>query len=133
FDALNRVETVTAQYSPVGPNGGTTLYVYDVASNLKETDFANGTKELRQFDTLNRLVYLENDGPSGVISSYRDTLGPTGRRDAVVENSGRRVDYGYDVLDRLTREAISDAVLGNRTIDYTYDAVGNRLTRNDSV
>jgi YD repeat-containing protein len=23
-------------------------------------------------------------------------------------------------------------VLGNRTIDYTYDAVGNRLTRNDS-
>src|SRR5262249_36141321 len=26
-----------------------------------------------------------------------------------------------------------DAVLGNRTIDYTYDAVGNRLSRNDSA
>ena len=44
-----------------------------------------------------------------------------------------RVDYTYDALDRLTREAITDAVLGDRTFDYTYDAVGNRLTRNDSA
>ena len=52
------------------PSGGITSYHYDAASNLTETDFPNGTKEIRHYDTLNRLVYLENDGPSGVISSY---------------------------------------------------------------
>ena len=51
----------------------------------------------------------------------------------MVEDTGRRVDYSFDALDRLTRERITDAVFGDRTIDYTYDAVGNRLTRNDSV
>ena len=110
------------------PSGGITSYHYDAASNLTETDFPNGTKEIRQYDTLNRLVYLENDGPAGVISSYRYTLSPTGLRDAVVEDTGRRVDYGYDALDRLTSETITDASAGNRTITYTYDPVGNRLT-----
>src|SRR5262249_19660378 len=69
----------------------------------------------------------------GVISGHRYTLSPTGRRDAVVEQDGRRVDYTYDALDRLTREAITDAVRGDRALAYTYDAVGNRLTRDDSA
>ena len=52
---------------------------------------------------------MENHGPGGsIISSYRYTLGPTGRRDAVVEDSGRRVGYKYDLLDRLTDELITD-------------------------
>ena len=71
------------------------------------------------------LLFLENRGPSGVISSQRYTLTPTGHRASVVEHDGSRVDYTYDALDRLTREAITDAVLGDRTFDYTYDAVGN--------
>jgi len=127
FDALNRLATVT------DPSSGTTSYHYDAASNLTETDFPNGTKEIRQYDTVNRLVYLENDGPSGVISSYAYTLSPTGLQDSVVEDTGRRVDYGYDALDRLTSETITDASAGNRTITYTYDPVGNRLTMNDSA
>jgi RHS repeat-associated protein len=51
----------------------------------------------------------------------------------VVEDTGRRVDYTYDALDRLTEEDITDSVAGNRTIHYTYDPVGNRLTMVDSV
>ncbi len=82
---------------------------------------------------MNRLLFLEDTGPSGVISSQTYTLGPTGRRDAVVEQDGRRVDYTYDALDRLTQESITDAVFGDQTFDYTYDTVGNRLSRNDSA
>jgi RHS repeat-associated protein len=126
FDALNRQETVT------DPDGGLTRYTYDDASNLTRTELPNGTIETRAYDTLNRLTFLENRNTAGVISSYRYTLAPTGRRDAVLEDTGRRVDYAYDALDRLTREKITDAVLGDRTIDYRYDAVGNRLIRSDS-
>lgn len=127
FDALNRSDTVT------DPEGGVTHYTYDAASRLTRTDLPNGTWETRDYNTVNRLTFLENRSPTEVISSYRYTLSPTGRRDTVVENNGRRVDYGYDALDRLTREAITDTIFGNRAIDYTYDPVGNRNTRNDSV
>ncbi|OKH29945.1 hypothetical protein NIES2119_31740 [[Phormidium ambiguum] IAM M-71] len=33
----------------------------------------------------------------------------------------------------MTKETITDAIAGNRIIEYTYDKVGNRLTKNDSV
>jgi RHS repeat-associated protein len=125
FDALNRIATV------LDPASGVTQYVYDGVGSLIQTTLPNGTTESRAYDDLNRLVYLENDGPGGVISSYRYTLGPTGRRDSVTEDTGRHVDYTYDALDRLTLEKITDAVFGNRNIGYTYDAVGNRLTRDD--
>ncbi len=127
FDVLNRMDSVT------DPSLGVSHYTYDAVSNLVRTELPNGTVETRQYDDLNHLLFLENTGPSGVISSYRYELSATGRRDGVVEHDGRRVQYDYDVLDRLTHEQIIDAVFGNRTIDYTYDAVGNRLSRNDSA
>jgi RHS repeat-associated protein len=127
FDAINRMTTVT------DPQVGVTRYFYDNVSNVIRTERPNSTVETRQYDALNQLTFLENRNSAGVLSSYRYTLAANGRRDAVVEHDGRRVDYSYDELDRLTREQIADTVFGNRTIDYTYDPVANRLTRNDSV
>jgi len=125
FDALNRTQTV------IDPSQGVTTYSYDAAGNLVYTTYPNGTSETRSYDSLNRLTYLENDGPSGVIFSYKYTLDAEGNRTEVVENTGRTVQYTYDALDRLTQEAISDAVFGDRTMDYTYDPVGNRLSLNN--
>jgi RHS repeat-associated protein len=44
------------------------------------------------------------------------------------------VDYEYDDLYRLTAEIITDpgATAPTRTIEYIYDAVGNRLSRTDT-
>jgi len=127
FDRLNRVETVT------DPNLGLMRYSYDSAGNLIRTELSNGVVESRSYDDLNRLLFLESRGPSGMITSFRYTIGPTGHRSAVVEQDGRRVDYSYDALNRLTRESITDSLLGDRFFVYTFDAVGNRLTRNDSA
>ena len=66
------------------------------------------------------------------MSSYTYTLGPSGNRTRVEENTGRVVDYTYDNLCRLTQETITDPVLGNETITYTYDAFSNRITKADS-
>jgi len=128
FDAQNRLSTVT------DPQGGVTTYTYDLMGNLIRTTLPNNTVETRQYDELNRLLYLENSGPSGIINSFRYTLDPTGNRTAVQEHDGRQVNYTYDVLYRLTQEAITDAGATNptRTIGYVYDPVGNRLSRNDA-
>src|SRR6185369_7399542 len=48
---------------------------------------------------------------------------------------GRTVNYSYDTLYRLTREAVSGGPTpaGNGAVNYTYDAVGNRLSRVSTI
>ncbi|OPF18912.1 hypothetical protein B1L04_05655 [Microcystis aeruginosa KW] len=124
FDEQNRLKTVT-DFS-----NGVTNYTYDLAGNLSKTTLPNGTIETREYDLLNRLLYLQNSNSSGVINSFRYTLDKVGNRLAVVEQDGRKVNYEYDDIYRLLEEEVIDGT--TRTISYTYDAVSNRLTRNDS-
>ncbi len=128
FDELNRLETVT------DPDSGVSTYTYDAVGNRASVTYPNGTIAEYTYNSLNRLTYLENRKSTGeIISSYAYTLGPAGNRISVVEDTGRTVDYTYDALYRLTEEDITDAVLGNQTISYTYDAFGNRLTKIDAT
>ena len=124
FDEQNRLKTVT-DFS-----NGVKNYTYDLAGNLSKTTLPNGTIETREYDLLNRLLYLQNSNSSGVINSFRYTLDKVGNRLAVVEQDGRKVNYEYDDIYRLLEEEVIDGT--TRTISYTYDAVSNRLTRNDS-
>jgi RHS repeat-associated protein len=54
-------------------------------------------------------------------------------RTSVTEQDGRKVDYKYDNLYRLTEEKITDVTNGNRTTSYVMDKVGNRTSKADSV
>jgi RHS repeat-associated protein len=127
YDQLNRVTTV------VDSDLGETRYSYDAAGNLTRTEFPNGVVETRSYDSLNRLLFVEARSATAIVSSQRYTLTATGMRSSVVQEGGRRVDYTYDPLLRLTREAITDTVFGDRTFEYMYDAVGNRLSLDDSL
>jgi RHS repeat-associated protein len=80
------------------------------------------------YDDLNRLTNVTNYAPFGAtISSYEYVLNNAGIRTAVIEHDGSRVDYGYDDLYRLTSETRTG--LSPYNIAYTYDNVGNRLTK----
>jgi RHS repeat-associated protein len=127
FDVRNRLDQVI-ENSVV-----TADYDYDAVSNLVRTTFANGTQEIRSYDDLNRLKYLENHKGDTILSSYSYTLDKVGNRTKVVEHDGRSVDYTYDDLYRLTEEKITDAINGNRLYGYTYDKVGNRKTKSEAV
>jgi uncharacterized protein RhaS with RHS repeats len=106
FDERNRLDTVI--------QNGLVLadYDYDANSRLITTSFGNGTQEIRQYDVLNRLTYLENHKGDTILSSYAYTLDKVGNRTKVVENDSRTVDYSYDNLYRLTKEQITDSVYG---------------------
>ncbi|MGA1842202.1 MAG: putative Ig domain-containing protein [bacterium] len=128
FDELNRLIKVT------DPDSGVTTYTYDVVGNRASVTYPNNTKAIYTYDTLNRLIRLENKrSDDSIISSYDYTLGLSGNRTRVQENTGRVVDYTYDNLYRLTEESITDPTLGDRLVAYSYDPVGNRLSKGDTV
>jgi RHS repeat-associated protein len=123
YDSLNRLATVVDNRLPVGQN--TTTYSYDPASNLATVTYPNGLSSTFGYDTLNRMTDL---------NGYHYQLGATGNRQYATEPGGRRVDWTYDGIYRLTNETISLDPRGkNGAVGYTLDAVGNRLSETSSL
>jgi RHS repeat-associated protein len=125
YDLLNRMKYV------ISPDGDTTKYFYNAVGNRDSVCHSfNGTGSGYTFDVLNRLTKVTNYNNNGnnIISSYEYELNNAGIRTAVVELDGSRVDYGYDDLYRLTSETCTGS--NAYSISYTYDNVGNRLTKN---
>jgi RHS repeat-associated protein len=130
YDAVNRLESVLDNRLPAG----TTTYSYDAVGNVLGSTAANGVQSAYAYDTLDRLLQLTHS-KGGTLAGYTHTLDPTGRRLSVTENNGRVVNYTYDTLYRLTNETVSGATpaAGNGSVGYTYDSVGNRLSRTSSL
>ena len=113
FDTLNRLETV------VDPDLDVTRHEYDAESRLTRTELPNGAVEMREYDELNRLLSVEHrDALDAVFASFDYDLDATRNRTAVTEHDGRRVEYEYDELYRLTGEDIFDpgAVTASRAL-----------------
>src|SRR5262249_2543626 len=94
----------------------------------------NGTTETRGYDVLDRLTSIVTSGPSGVIVGFTYGYDASDHKLSVLEASGRTDHYQYDSLYRVVQEAIVDPATSptNRVIGYTYDLVGNRLSKTDS-
>jgi YD repeat-containing protein len=128
YDARNRLASVT------DAEGRVTTYSYDAVGNLAGFLYPNGVQTTYTYNTVNRLTNVTGARGGATIAGYTYTLGPSGNRTAVTEASGRSVDYTYDDLYRLRSETISADPAGpNGAIAYTYDRVGNRLTRTSTV
>jgi RHS repeat-associated protein len=127
YDSRNRLDKVIQNGIPL------TDYDYNAVNNLTSTIFSSGTQETRQYDLLNRLVYLENRKGSTILSSYAYTLDKVGNRTQIAEQDGRVSNYVYDDLYRLIQEKINDPINGNRESDFVYDKVGNRLGQTETI
>jgi RHS repeat-associated protein len=130
YDELSRLASVTDQRG----GGGVTSYTYDANGNLESTTYPNAVSTSYAYDALNRLTGVSASAGGAAVAGYAYTLGAAGNRLSVTEQSGRRVNYTYDALYRLKREAVSgDSSAGNGEVGYTYDAVGNRLSRESTL
>ena len=128
YDDLGRLATV------VDNRLGTTSYGYDAVGNLKFDRRPNGVQQDYTYNAINRLTNLTVARSGTNLAGYNYTLDKTGRRLSVVEQSGRTVNYTYDTIYRLTREAVSGDPNGNNgAVDYALDPVGNRMSRISSL
>jgi RHS repeat-associated protein len=143
--------TVRYGYDPAGrlqevwDAFGSARYAYDINGNQAEVLYPNGTSASYTYDDLDRLTLIENKSGENILFSAQYSFssagcgcqGNTGRRRLVEERyrdeqnvlQERRMEYSYDVHGRLTEENYNE---GAYMIAYTYDEVGNRLTKYDS-
>ncbi len=127
YDDLNRLQSVIDNRLPAGSN----TYTYDAVGNMKSLALANGVRSDYTYNALNRLTNLITSKSGSNQNSFTYTLDRTGRRLSVTEQGGRTTNYTYDNVYRLTREAVTgnQNQAQNGSVDYTYDPVGNRLSR----
>ncbi|HLF79735.1 MAG TPA: RHS repeat-associated core domain-containing protein [Dehalococcoidia bacterium] len=130
YDEANKLTTVTDWASNV------TTYAYDNAGQLTGTTLPLSTSVTTTYgyDNADRLTSVENKKSGTAISKSAYTLNAVGNRTQLVITgaSGAAVEtqgYSYDALHRLTQATYT---VGSQTDNYTYDANGNRLTKNSS-
>jgi len=153
YDANGNVLTRTDPHSSV------TSYTYDDASRLKTVsidsvtavtytlydnglpqyaDYENGTRTEWTYDAALRLDKIRHKAPGGALILELDYgWTPDGLVSSIVEGDGSSsatMNFVYDKRGRLIREHGS-TLIPAATIDlnYTYDQVGNRLTRTDAA
>jgi RHS repeat-associated protein len=128
YDELNRLSSVTDNRLA----SGVTTYTYDPVGNLTSYEYPNAVTHDYTYNVVNRLTNVAVASAAGSLASYTYSLGQAGNRLSVAEQDGRRVDYTYDNVYRLTGEAITGGLVVG-AVGYHYDPVGNRLERTSTV
>jgi RHS repeat-associated protein len=132
FDALNRLTNVID--GSLGTALANTAYGYDPVGNLQRMQFPNGMSNTYQYDSLNRLTNLVWKTNNISFASFAYQLGPTGNRTNLQETMlggvNRTNRWSYDPVYKLNLETIVSSTNSSlKSLGYTYDDVGNRLTR----
>ena len=129
YDSLNRLTNV------IDAVAGNTLYGFDDVGNLQSVRYPNAVTNTYTYDALNRLTNLVTKNSGGTLASFAYKLAAAGNRTNLTETvngQSRTFGWSYDVQYRLTNEVITGTA-PTGTIGYSYDAVGNRLSRASTV
>jgi YD repeat-containing protein len=114
-DLLGRT---TGEHNPLG---SAWQYQFDAAGNLIQRTDAKGVVTQYTYDADNRLAHTAYPSGPAVDMGYdaNDNLVN------VTDGSGAAA-FAYDALNRLTRIQRTAGILATKTLQYSYDAAGNR-------
>ncbi|HEY9692384.1 MAG TPA: Calx-beta domain-containing protein [Oculatellaceae cyanobacterium] len=123
YDTVGRLKTLT------NATGQSIIsYDYDNAGRLTKETNGNGTYTTYEYDQQSQLIRLSNYKADNTVNSkFEYAYDNLGRRTSMTTLEGT-FQYGYDATGQLT----SVVTPTNRTINYQYDAAGNRLGVTDS-
>ena len=122
YDKMARLIGTTTAYSFLPGQTFSNTYGYDANSNRTSYTSPDGSTNSYTYDTLNRLTGLTNSW-AGAFNLGYDELS---RRTSLGRPNSVNTTYQYDSLSRLLSVLHSGA---NDGANYTYDAAGNRLSK----
>jgi RHS repeat-associated protein len=129
YDDLGRLSEVRD-----GSDALITRYVYDSTGRVVQRENGNGTRSSYDYDQAGQTVAITHFAPDGSINARFDYVYDRLGRVAQVtltDNDSATADgmtvYEYDAIGQL----ISAELPSGRTIEYAYDAVGNRMAVSD--
>ncbi|HBL13233.1 MAG TPA: hypothetical protein DD379_17910, partial [Cyanobacteria bacterium UBA11162] len=128
--AVNYTYDTVGRLQGLIDDNGTSLvsYSYDSVGRLSREENGNGTYTTYSYDAAGQLLSLVNFAADSTVNSRFDyTYDSLGRRTSMTTLEGT-FTYGYDAIGQLTSVTLPD----NRTIQYQYDAAGNRIAVNDN-
>jgi RHS repeat-associated protein len=125
FDRIGRLTQTNTTYAFLPTRTFTVKSEYDAASNRTKMTDAENAALIYTYDNNNRLTNFGRFTFAYDALNRRSSITRTGSM-----GSNRTTTYTYDSLSRIAqiRHAGSGLYNGVGQIDYTYDAVGNRLT-----
>jgi RHS repeat-associated protein len=120
YNADHTLQAVTPSWTPA------TTYSYDDAGQVVATQLPNGVNSTFGYDNADRLTSVSNMQPGPTtMSSFTYTLDKIGNRTSMTGTGGPQT-YRYDAVYQLVKATYPGSVTDN----YTYDADGNRKTKN---
>ncbi len=124
-DASGRLTRLT------NPQGETTSFAYDALDRLVQKTLANGVVETHVFDDAGRETKIVYGNAAGTaLASFASAYDATDKRTQVTEADGSMMSYSYDADGQLLSETRTGT--NAYSITYTYDALGNRLTKSEN-
>lgn len=108
-----------------------TIDAQDAFGNSKQTTFANGVRTIRTYDpTSGRLNSIETRGNGALLQDLSYTWRTDGSLKTRKDGPNTET-FAYDNLKRLVSASVNNATA--RTLNYTYDALGNLTSKTSNV
>jgi RHS repeat-associated protein len=126
YDALNRLVKTT------DPLNGVTRRTYDGRGNLIAIENPNHGITYNEYDRNNRLTKTVRPMLQETVYEYD----AAGNRTGIYDTKGQKIAYEYNALNRLTQVryyAAGDHATPVKTVDFTYDKLGNIKTYDDGT
>jgi RHS repeat-associated protein len=144
YDPLNRLIKITNpigniwdySYDEVGnlikkidANGNTTLYTYDSLHRLKSKSYSDGTGVNYEYDSVGNIIRLQQLGGLNGTTHYEyDKLNRVLSVEVEYGPYNKTVDYSYDNIGNIKTMTYPDG----RVLTYTYDSLNRLVTIADS-